>query len=191
MAMTWSIQQVARVSGVTARTLRYYDEIGLLRPDSLGSNGYRYYERQQLSRLHQILLLRELGLDLGVRYGQSSTPSTTPSRRCAVIIADCWKNAADWTDSLKPSRPPSNISRTEPTCPPKIYTRVSSSAPSTSIVSYNAPSIPNWETSRIGRRPAQRRLPVLQRRGRSTRTSAARLAPSRRFPRRCDHVGRA
>ena len=42
-AMTWSIQQVARVSGVTARTLRYYDEIGLLRPDSLGSNGYRYY----------------------------------------------------------------------------------------------------------------------------------------------------
>ena len=64
MAMTWSIEQVARVSGVTARTLRYYDEIGLLRPDSLGSNGYRYYERQQLSRLHQILLLRELGLDL-------------------------------------------------------------------------------------------------------------------------------
>jgi DNA-binding transcriptional MerR regulator len=39
--MSWSIQQVARVSGVTARTLRYYDEIGLLRPARVGSNGYR------------------------------------------------------------------------------------------------------------------------------------------------------
>jgi DNA-binding transcriptional MerR regulator/ADP-ribose pyrophosphatase YjhB (NUDIX family) len=62
--MSWSIQQVARVSGVTARTLRYYDEIGLLRPACVGTNGYRYYEHEQLLRLQQILLLRELGLDL-------------------------------------------------------------------------------------------------------------------------------
>ncbi|ROZ88002.1 MerR family transcriptional regulator [Gordonia sp. OPL2] len=62
--MRWSIQQVARISGVTARTLRYYDEIGLLRPAHVGTNGYRYYEREQLLRLQQILLLRELGLDL-------------------------------------------------------------------------------------------------------------------------------
>jgi MerR family transcriptional regulator, thiopeptide resistance regulator len=62
--MSWSIQQVARISRVTARTLRYYDKIGLLRPDSIGANGYRYYERTQLLRLQQILLLRELGLDL-------------------------------------------------------------------------------------------------------------------------------
>jgi DNA-binding transcriptional MerR regulator len=64
VAVSWSIQQAARVSGVTARTLRYYDEIGLLRPARVGSNGYRYYEREQLLRLQQILLLRELGLDL-------------------------------------------------------------------------------------------------------------------------------
>ncbi|WKG00784.1 MerR family transcriptional regulator [Mycolicibacterium sp. HK-90] len=62
--MSWSIQQAARVSGVTARTLRYYDEIGLLPPARVGANGYRYYEREQLLRLQQILLLRELGLDL-------------------------------------------------------------------------------------------------------------------------------
>lgn len=67
--MSWSIQQVARVSGVTARTLRYYDEIGLLRPVRVGSNGYRYYEREQLLRLQQILLLRELGLDLATIGG--------------------------------------------------------------------------------------------------------------------------
>src|SRR5688572_11048386 len=62
--MSWSIQQVARMSGVTARALRYYDEIGLLPPDRIGANGYRYYESQQLLRLQQILLLRDLGLDL-------------------------------------------------------------------------------------------------------------------------------
>ncbi len=62
--MSWSIQQVARMSGVTARALRYYDEIGLLRPDRIGTNGYRYYESPQLLRLQQILLLRDLGLDL-------------------------------------------------------------------------------------------------------------------------------
>lgn len=67
--MSWSIQQVARVSGVTARTLRYYDEIGLLRPARLGANGYRYYEREQLLRLQQILLLRDLGLDLATIGG--------------------------------------------------------------------------------------------------------------------------
>jgi DNA-binding transcriptional MerR regulator len=62
--MSWSIQQVARMAGITARTLRYYDEIGLLPPATVGSNGYRYYERPQMLRLQEVLLLRDLGLDL-------------------------------------------------------------------------------------------------------------------------------
>jgi DNA-binding transcriptional MerR regulator/ADP-ribose pyrophosphatase YjhB (NUDIX family) len=62
--MSWSIQEVASASGVTARTLRYYDEIGLLGPARIGGNGYRYYEHEQLLRLQQILLLRAIGLDL-------------------------------------------------------------------------------------------------------------------------------
>lgn len=62
--MGWSIQQVAKMSGVTARTLRHYDDIGLLTPARFATNGYRYYERPQILRLQQILLLRELGLDL-------------------------------------------------------------------------------------------------------------------------------
>ncbi|MDX1872514.1 MerR family transcriptional regulator [Mycolicibacterium sp. 120266] len=62
--MSWSIQQVARMSGVTARTLRHYDDIGLLPPSEVGANGYRYYDRRQLLRLQHILLLRELGVDL-------------------------------------------------------------------------------------------------------------------------------
>jgi DNA-binding transcriptional MerR regulator len=52
------------MSGVTARTLRHYDEIGLLPPAWVGANGYRYYELEQLSRLQQVLLHRELGMDL-------------------------------------------------------------------------------------------------------------------------------
>lgn len=52
------------MSGVTARTLRYYDEIGLLPPARVGGNGYRYYGHSQLLQLQEILLLRELGMDL-------------------------------------------------------------------------------------------------------------------------------
>ncbi|MBM7770515.1 DNA-binding transcriptional MerR regulator [Actinokineospora baliensis] len=62
--MAWSTAQVARMSKVTSRTLRHYDEIGLLPPAWVGDNGYRYYEQEQLLRLQQILVLRELGLGL-------------------------------------------------------------------------------------------------------------------------------
>jgi DNA-binding transcriptional MerR regulator len=60
----WSTAQVARMSKVTSRTLRHYDEIGLLRPDAVAGNGLRWYGREQLLRLQQILLLRDLGLPL-------------------------------------------------------------------------------------------------------------------------------
>jgi len=60
----WSIQQIARLAGTTSRTLRHYDDIGLLAPSSIGHNGYRYYDQAALVRLQRILLLRELGLGL-------------------------------------------------------------------------------------------------------------------------------
>ncbi len=62
--MAWSITEVARMSKVTSRTLRHYDQIGLLTPAYVGSNGYRWYGQQQLLRLQRVLLLRELGLGL-------------------------------------------------------------------------------------------------------------------------------
>lgn len=62
--MDWSIQDIARLSGTTSRTLRHYDSIGLLRPSSVGANGYRQYDADALARLQRILLLRELGLGL-------------------------------------------------------------------------------------------------------------------------------
>ncbi len=60
----YTVRQLARVAGVSARTLHYYDEIGLLRPDRNPDNGYRIYNRAALLRLQQILFLRELGLSL-------------------------------------------------------------------------------------------------------------------------------
>jgi MerR family transcriptional regulator, thiopeptide resistance regulator len=62
--MAWSIVEVARMAGVTSRTLRHYDDVGLLKPAYVGSNGYRYYESDELLRLQEIRLLRELGLGL-------------------------------------------------------------------------------------------------------------------------------
>ncbi|HJQ45068.1 MAG TPA: MerR family transcriptional regulator [Amycolatopsis sp.] len=59
-----SIAQVAQLSRVTSRTLRHYDDIGLLPPAHTDSSGRRFYQREQLVRLQQILVLRELGLGL-------------------------------------------------------------------------------------------------------------------------------
>ncbi|WP_022901165.1 MerR family transcriptional regulator [Humibacter albus] len=59
-----SIQQLARLVGTTSRTLRHYDDIGLLKPTRVGANGYRYYDSSALVRLQRVLLLRDLGLAL-------------------------------------------------------------------------------------------------------------------------------
>jgi len=59
-----TVSEVARLSGVSVRTLHHYDEIGLLKPGSVGANGYRYYGREELLRLQQILFHRELGFPL-------------------------------------------------------------------------------------------------------------------------------
>jgi DNA-binding transcriptional MerR regulator len=80
--MAWSIAEVARMSGVTSRTLRHYDGIGLLAPAYVGTNGYRYYEVEQLLRLQQILLLRELGLGLSeIADAIGSQPGTVAALR--------------------------------------------------------------------------------------------------------------
>ena len=62
--MRYTVKQLAKLAGVSARTLHYYDEIGLLSPDRNPDNGYRLYEHEALLRLQQILFLRELDLSL-------------------------------------------------------------------------------------------------------------------------------
>jgi DNA-binding transcriptional MerR regulator len=59
-----SIQEVSRISGVTSRALRYYDEIGIFKPDAQARNATRLYSKTNLVRLQRILLLREMNLSL-------------------------------------------------------------------------------------------------------------------------------
>jgi DNA-binding transcriptional MerR regulator len=60
----YTVKQLARLSGISVRTLHHYDEIGLLRPAFTGENRYRYYGREELLRLQDILFHRELGVPL-------------------------------------------------------------------------------------------------------------------------------
>lgn len=62
--MEYSIQQLSRLSGVTTRTLRWYDEIGLLKPSRVAESGYRYYSGAEVDRLQDILYYRALGVEL-------------------------------------------------------------------------------------------------------------------------------
>ena len=62
--MAYTIKKVAHLSGVSVRTLHFYDEIGLLKPAYHAANGYRFYEEPQLLTLQQILFYRELGFPL-------------------------------------------------------------------------------------------------------------------------------
>jgi DNA-binding transcriptional MerR regulator len=60
----YMVKEVAKLSRVSVRALHHYDEIGLLKPAFVGPNGYRYYGRDELLRLQQILFHRELGFPL-------------------------------------------------------------------------------------------------------------------------------
>lgn len=62
--MAYTVKKLADLSGVSVRTLHFYDEMGLLPPAYVAENGYRYYEEEQLLNLQQILFFRELGFEL-------------------------------------------------------------------------------------------------------------------------------
>ena len=62
--MKYSISQLSKLAGVSSRTLRYYEEIGLLLPREKGENGYRYYSSQQVDKLQQIMFYRSFDMEL-------------------------------------------------------------------------------------------------------------------------------
>ncbi|MFC0274403.1 MerR family transcriptional regulator [Metabacillus herbersteinensis] len=62
--MEYTITKLAQLANVSARTLRYYDEIGLLKPARVNSSGYRIYGQQEVDLLQQILFYRELDVSL-------------------------------------------------------------------------------------------------------------------------------
>ena len=59
-----TVKDVSEISGVSIRTLRYYDEIGLLKPTELSDAGYRLYDNKALERLQEIMFFKELEIPL-------------------------------------------------------------------------------------------------------------------------------
>ena len=59
-----TVKEVSVITGVSIRTLRYYDEIGLLKPTELTETGYRLYDNKALEKLQEILFFRELEIPL-------------------------------------------------------------------------------------------------------------------------------
>lgn len=62
--MAYTVKKMSELSGVSVRTLHFYEEINILRPSYYGGNGYRYYEEKELLQLQQILFFKELGFSL-------------------------------------------------------------------------------------------------------------------------------
>lgn len=62
--MAYTVKKLSELSGVTVRTLHFYEEEGLLKPAYYGANGYRYYDEKELFQLQQILFFKELGFTI-------------------------------------------------------------------------------------------------------------------------------
>jgi MerR family transcriptional regulator, thiopeptide resistance regulator len=72
----WRIGEVSARTGLTTRTLRYYEELGLLRPSERLVGGHRIYANEDLQRLYRISLLRQLGLPLSDIARELDEPSS-------------------------------------------------------------------------------------------------------------------
>ncbi|MEU8407276.1 MerR family transcriptional regulator [Micromonospora sp. NPDC048842] len=77
--MAYTVGQVAKVAGVTVRTLHHYDEIGLLSPSGRTSAGYRRYDDADLQRLQLVLYYRELGFPLEEITAIIDDPAADPA----------------------------------------------------------------------------------------------------------------
>lgn len=89
--MGLTVGQVARLAGVSVRTLHHYDEIGLLRPGGRSTAGYRLYDDDDLDRLHQVLLYRGLGFtldDVAAVLDDRSVPATEHLRRQLALLEE-------------------------------------------------------------------------------------------------------
>lgn len=82
--MEWTVNELAERAGISGRTLRHYHRIGLLPPDRVGSNGYRYYGPAAVARLQRILLLRDTGMPLAEIAAVLSAVSTPAAEITAL-----------------------------------------------------------------------------------------------------------
>ncbi|KGR77858.1 MerR family transcriptional regulator [Ureibacillus manganicus] len=78
--MEYTISKLAKLANVSARTLRYYDEINLLKPARINSSGYRIYGQKEVDRLQQIMFFRELDVELDTIISIMNNPEFDKTR---------------------------------------------------------------------------------------------------------------
>jgi DNA-binding transcriptional MerR regulator len=83
---SWSVGALAKVAGMTVRTLHHYDELGLLRPSERTQSGHRRYTEADLHRLYQVRLLRQLGMSLD-EIGNVLADAADPGLLAKVLTA--------------------------------------------------------------------------------------------------------
>ena len=108
-AMAFTVKKVAAMSGVSVRTLHFYDETGLLKPAFTKANRYRFYEEPQLLALQQILFYRELGFELREIKRILGRPSFD---RIAALESHRESYARTWIGPMRSSEPSTEPSST-------------------------------------------------------------------------------
>lgn len=94
--MEWTIQELATRAGITSRTLRHYDRVGLLAPSRVGANGYRYYNAAAVARLQRILLMRQLGMGLAAIAGVlADEVDTCDGLRAHIVTLEAERDRID------------------------------------------------------------------------------------------------
>ena len=102
--MSYTINKIAQMAGVTLRTLRYYDKIGLLAPTARSEAGYRLYSDEDAGRLQQILFFRELDFPLVKILQIMGNPDFDRKKALAMQIEFLEKRAARYEKLSKMAR---------------------------------------------------------------------------------------
>lgn len=92
MQQHWKVGDLAKLTGLTVRTLRFYDQIGLFSPSGHSDTGHRLYNEADIKRLHQIVSLKDLGLSLEEIQSILKEHTYTPSDIVDIQIERVRKN---------------------------------------------------------------------------------------------------
>ncbi len=94
--MEYTVQKLSQIAGISTRTLRYYDEIGILKPARMNSSGYRIYGKAEVDQLQQILFYRELGVNLEKIKRLLRHPLLIKPRHCGNTVRSFSKKRHNW-----------------------------------------------------------------------------------------------
>jgi DNA-binding transcriptional MerR regulator len=91
----YSVNELANLSGVTPRTLRYYDKVGLLVPMRKGTGDYRVYTEEDVDKLQEIMLYKNMGMSLSEIHNLIGSGSKNRAGRLSVHLNKLFKQKAD------------------------------------------------------------------------------------------------